>query len=374
MKTNQLLLALVLVLLAGMVKAQHTGKNFIVIEAENTASDLGLWKIITPTDTSYFHPEGSIAPINNTYIEFMGNDHNGGDPKSPLEYTFKCPKSGTYRMVMRMHQRLLGLAEDKCNDVWVKMSGDFTSASPGYSTDDLRNNMKCYGRGTETWGVCHKGEGGDHHQKEDILYRLKKGETYTFTMSGRAQRTGIDYILFYDISLPLHVKSFEDLAKNDTKYQPQAYQKVIKVNAIDFDSYSKIDGFKDATVDKKKGMDILSIKERMATGAAQYQYKGKHANVVFKLNTMQEIDGESEYVVKVNDQIIGKVINDRIYGTSLSDYTTQNHVISGLPVEINNGDVIQVEFTNTTNGLVPEGDLTATSRARWISLEICVMP
>lgn len=353
------------------VNAQTIGKNYIAIEAENTSSDLGLWKVITPTDSTYFTTNGGVEPINNTYIEFTGNNHNGGDPKSPLEYKFTCPKTGTYRMVMRMYQRLLGLPEDKCNDVWVRMSGDFTSVSENYSTEDLKKDMKFYGRGTETWGVCYKGEGG-HHKREAIQYNLKKGEEYVFTMSGRAQRTCIDYILFYDILLPMKIKAFEDLAANNKeKYRPEEFKTNI-IKAIDFNTVN-IDGFEKAIKDEKKGIEILSVKKPLATAATQTIYKGKSGKAIFKINTMLEVDGEPSYTLKVNGKKVGSVVNDRIHGTSVPDYTIQNHLINGVPVEIKKGDVLQVEFTNATNGLIPEGNSTATARARWVSLEVCMV-
>ncbi len=57
--------------------------------------------------------------------------------------------------------------------------------------------------------------------------------------------------------------------------------------------------------------------------------------------------------------------------TGIVEYSTQSHIINEEPVQLNTGDVIQVEFNNTTNGFIPEGDVTATSRGRWLSLEFC---
>ena len=36
-----------------------------------------------------------------------------------------------------------------------------------------------------------------------------------------AQRTCIDYLIFYETSIPLHVESFDDLAANNKKYLPK---------------------------------------------------------------------------------------------------------------------------------------------------------
>lgn len=367
-----MLSALSLVIIENL-EAQTIGKNFIAIEAENTESNLDLWKIVTPSDGTYFNPDGELAPINETYLEFTGNDHNGGDPASPLKYKFTCPKTGEYRLAMRMYQRLLGLPEDKCNDVWVRMEGDFSSASKFYTTEDLKKDMKFYGRGTDNWGVCYKGEGGEHHKREAVMYKLKKGEDYVFTMSGRAQRTNIDYILFYETSIPMIVKSFVDLAaSNDDKYRPKSLKKLV-INAVDFDTISNIEGFESAVIDQKKKTDILSVKVPLATAAAKTIYKGKSGNAIFKINTMLEIDGEPTYSLKLNGKKVGCVVNDRIYGSSIADYTIQTHVLNKVAIPIQKGDLLQVEFTNATNGLIPEGESTATARARWVSLEVCTM-
>lgn len=377
-KQNQFPIRIVLmsvlsILLIDNAIAQTIGKNFIAIEAENTTSELGLWKIITPTDSTYFSLEGEVAPVNETHLEFTGNDHNGGEANSPLEYRFTCPKKGEYRMVIRMHQRLLGLADDKCNDVYVRLAGDFTSSSENYTTEDLKKDMKFYGRGTDTWGVCYKGEGGEYHKREAIMYNLKKGKQYVFTMSGRAQRTNIDYILFYETSIPLTVKSFVDLATNkDEKYRPQALKKMV-INAVDFNKTSGIEGFESALIEKKKQTEILSVKVPLATAAAQTVYKGKSGKAVFKINTMLEKDGEPTYTLKVNGKEVGCVVNERIYGSSIADYTIQNHVLNRVAIPIEKGDLLQVEFTNATNGFIPEGESTATARGRWVSLEVCTL-
>jgi len=363
------LLAMALFSFKSQVQAQSYGTNYVIFEGEETNSELGLWKIVTHTDSTYFFHKDSLNAINNAYIEFTGNDHNGGIPTSPLQYKFICPKTGTYRIAMRMYQRLLGLKQDKCNDVWIRMEGDFTSASKGYTTENLKDEMKFYGRGTDTWGVCHMGD--EHHKKEPVLYNLKKGEEYIFTMSGRAQRTCIDYLIFYETSIPLHVESFDDLAANNKKYLPKQHT-IQTINAVDFDKYTEVDGYINAIKDKKNNLDILSVKKPLETAVAQLSYQGKKAKAIFKINTLLEKDGEPVYTLKINGKVVGSVVNNRIYGTGVKDYTIQNHVFSGMPVQIKKGDLIEVEFTNATNGLIPEGKSTATARARWESLEICL--
>ncbi|WP_370979531.1 carbohydrate-binding protein [Agaribacterium sp. ZY112] len=143
------------------------------------------------------------------------------------------------------------------------------------------------------------------------------------------------------------------------------------IEAVSFDKYKGIAGFSDAATDNKAGKSALQIAARNAIAAAQKTYNGADAEVIFKVNAMQEIDGEPTYTVKVNGKAIGSATNSRIHGTGIADYTIQTHTINDAQVSLTKGDLIQVEFNNHTNGLVPEGSLTATARGRWHSLEIC---
>ncbi len=190
------------------------GDNFIVFEPQITTSDLGLWKKRVPEDSKY-HVGTGIEAINRNYLEFTGNNLNSGPPTSPLEYNFKCPKSGKYRLVMRMYQPLAeGEAGDKRNDVWIKLAGDFTTACV-YPTEELKKNHKFWGRGVRKWGSTYNLEGHVNGVKKlaKVVYNLKEGEIYTFTMSGRAQGCSLDYILLYEESLNFNIVQHTDLAE-----------------------------------------------------------------------------------------------------------------------------------------------------------------
>ncbi|MFY0627079.1 MAG: Ig-like domain-containing protein [Reichenbachiella sp.] len=197
------------------------GDNYIVFEADATTSDLGLWVKRTVGDDEYYD-EGSVKPFNNSYLEFTGNNLNGGTATSPLTYTFTAPKSAKYRIVMRMYQPLLeNEAGDKRNDVYIKLEGDYTSAC-SYPLEVLESNHKFWGRGVRKWGSCHSMEGHVDGVKklEKVVYNLIEGEEYTFTMYGRAQGCSIDYILLYEENLNLNVTNIDIAAVNDEIYQP----------------------------------------------------------------------------------------------------------------------------------------------------------
>lgn len=190
------------------------GANFIVFEPEITKSNLGLWLKRVPGDSKY-HVGTGIEAINKNYLEFTGNNLNSGPPTSPLEYKFKCPKAGKYRIAMRMYQPLAdGEAGDKRNDVWIKLAGDFTTACV-YPTEELKKNHKFWGRGVRKWGSTYNLEGhvGGVKKLAKVVYNLKEDKIYTFTMSGRAQGCSIDYILLYEESLNFNIVQHTDLAE-----------------------------------------------------------------------------------------------------------------------------------------------------------------
>lgn len=189
------------------------GENFIVFEPEVTKSDLGLWVKRIPGDSKY-HVGTGIEALNKGYLEFTGNNLNGGTAKSPLAYTFNCQKTAKYRIVMRMYQPLLdGEAGDKRNDLWIKLTGDYTTACI-YPTADLKSDHKFWGRGVRKWGSIHKLEGHVDGVKKlaNVIYNLKKDESYTFTMSVRAQGCSIDYVLLFETSLDVKIENHTDLA------------------------------------------------------------------------------------------------------------------------------------------------------------------
>jgi hypothetical protein len=199
------------------------GEDFFVIEPEITESDLGKWVKRVPTDTKYYKGTG-LEAINKGYLEFTGNNLNGGSPNSPLEYVFKSPKTGKFRVVARMYQPLLdGEAGDKRNDIWIKLKGDFTSATPNvYPTATLEADHKFWGRGVRKWGALYNLEAhvNDVKKQNKVVYNLTKDKNYKFTISGRAQGCSIDYFLFFEESLGL-IANTQDLAtQNPEKYRP----------------------------------------------------------------------------------------------------------------------------------------------------------
>jgi len=75
---------------------------------------------------------------------------------------------------------------------------------------------------------------------------------------------------------------------------------------------------------------------------------------------MQETDGESEYIVKINGE---EVLKTKNIATKIDYSIHERH--AAKDVELKPGDIIQVASNAPTNGLIPEGDTTAYARGRW---------
>jgi uncharacterized protein YjdB len=204
--TNSFLLCICLLVLTTTLKAQSNikyGDDYIVIEAEDTGNTIDKWVVRTPSDPKYLSEydasiatPGSPDPINSTYLEYTGAFAN--EDQGILTYTFTAPKTGTYQLGMRMHCPIPADENrgDIKNDMFIKMEGNFTSGSAKWSTNQLKELHKFFGRGRRIWGTANKLEIGGGH--DFVFYDLTQGETYTFTMNGRSSGTSIDYIVFFN--------------------------------------------------------------------------------------------------------------------------------------------------------------------------------
>lgn len=367
------------------------GPNWVVFEADITTSDLDLWVKRTPGDGHYMKGTRAYGPIGEDYIEFTGNDENGGTPKSPLVYKFTAPKTAKYTLGMRLLQNLEGAEWDKSNDVWIRMDGNFTSGN-AFSTDDLKHDHKYYGRGKDNWGAGVKMEGHVNGNKTLVAaqYNLIKGEEYTFTMSGRAQRTCIDYIIFYESSMNFKLGEEVDIASEnpdtywpDTECDGSGPVTCQTILSKDFDKISGITGYDNANLAPipnspanaaNVGEVVLGCGGTNGTTrpcAAEETYTGVAGDFFFSVNAMAEPDGECTYEVFVNGVKVGEAQTTRIHGTNTPAYTVETLEINSTAVALKSGDVIRVTFNQTSNNLVPEGNGFATARGRWRSIEIC---
>lgn len=175
---------------------QYTEINGLVImEAENTNSDLGQW--IVKNDVTDYKGTG--------HLEFTGNITRGGNPKSPISYTFQINTTGYYRVLLRSRKRIApGDDQDKSNDCFIRVDGDF-DPSPNAeernygdaSLETLQTDTKIFGGNPDSWGKAFTLDLGSHNTKRVPVYGFKAGQTYTVTISGRSKQFNFDRIVFY---------------------------------------------------------------------------------------------------------------------------------------------------------------------------------
>jgi len=133
----------------------------------------------------------------------------------------------------------------------------------------------------------------------------------------------------------------------------------------DFNKQS-VDGYVPYYVDKAR--DALAINAakpsyRDKFAAAQHTFNGEAGTYAMTLYTMQETDGESEYIVTINGN---EVLKTQSIPTKIDYSIHERH--AAKDVELKPGDVIQVASNAPTNGLIPEGDITAYARGRWTEM------
>ncbi len=191
-------------------KSKINVKDYVFIEAEKTISNLQKWQLVKKGDVNYVNNASA-----ETYLEFMGNKPITGKPNSPLMYEFTAPKTGDFQLMLMSSKRLEGVKSDWCNDAFVRLSGDFESASK-LKTEDLKRDIKILQDGNDEtaeleWHWASTAE-KDRHVYNQFVYRLKKGEQYTLTISGRSKRFSIDYIILYNVD-KFNAKKAKELFK-----------------------------------------------------------------------------------------------------------------------------------------------------------------
>lgn len=250
--------------------------GYICLEMESTKSPLDQWVKIEAGN-----PLHVPTVSGGVFLEFTGNAPAGGGAKSPISFTFTINTAGTYGLSIKSTKRLEGELDDKCNDCFVKMAGDFSSPYtgdpkllPDYA--GLSRNEKIFG------GNAYPKFGWTNtldylgHIKVKPRYVFKAGQTYTVTFSGRSQRFGVDYFILYNESLfpkpadaqsvitpasngPIISNTKRINAESQTKLYPNpAKDKVNFSKLVDANFYNFI-GQKVLSVNKSSEADVTNL-------------------------------------------------------------------------------------------------------------------
>ncbi len=120
---------------------------------------------------------------------------------------------------------------------------------------------------------------------------------------------------------------------------------------------------------RHNGISALAIN----AGNAAYRNKFARATTDFDgtagvydvtISALGELDGECEYRFLVNGIVAGTATNNRVD----VDYEVQHHTFKNISIPAN--AEISVESNAVSNGLVPEHDIFAFARGRWITLTL----
>lgn len=174
----------------------HEAKGLVVIEAENTKSPLGSWKMQKLCKN--FTGKG--------YLQFTGNQPSNGAPKSPLKYSFKIAKEGLYYLHLYCARDMThGQRADFSNDFYIRLEGNVgqgdnvgNAHGKDASQKQLKTDTKFFGGDANkfSWATGNRLDLGGHGNKRMAVYRFKAGQTYTMIVSGRSQYFCIDRFVF----------------------------------------------------------------------------------------------------------------------------------------------------------------------------------
>ncbi len=323
--------------------------GLIVIEAESAAIDEN-W-VLHGKDSEYAFVKGFSG---SGCVQYNHGTEVSGPPTSPLTYRFKVLEGGDYKLMARGLEAPLETGEgDKANDCYVRLVG-----VPNYQGTFTK--FVLLGDSYQwSWNVKLE---SSHHYFESPLYPLKPG-VYQIQIAGRSKNFFLDRLVLRKVDgdevaqdLGLEQKLFEEAKPGKDDYLFKAIE--------DFKPTSK-EGYGEVYIDKgRKAIAVNAAKEelRKVWSAAEMKFTGNSGTYNITLKTLTETDGESPYRLFINEERIGNFTNS---GTAI-DYSPT--YASFENVKIKRGDTIRVESKPATNGLIPEGDGTAWSRGRWVSV------
>jgi hypothetical protein len=254
------------------------GGGIVVMEIENTASPLGQWSRIEPGNPHYV-----AGATGSAHLEFTGNTVAGGDPASPLMYTFKINRPGRYHLHLRGRKRLAGAEWDKCNDAYVRMSGDFSSGNEHYQRSVLSTDTKLYlpspkkDNGASSWAWSSDLDSKVAHHKPAI-YNFKAGETYTLTISGRSQRYNLDRIVLRHSSVAETIAQDPSVPESST--DPNTTVNQVGANASARPNFNSSTDILIAQFDSKPDADDVMAQAALACMLGHVDLQGAHVYAV----------------------------------------------------------------------------------------------
>lgn len=360
---------------AGSAFAQiyQESDGLVVLEAEDTSSELGLWEVENSLDT--FSGTG--------YLRFLGNNFQFGPPASPLEYQFTINRPGLYYLHLHCAKETIEERTDVANDVFVRVEGDYTSGpGPHDSHGDnaslslLSNDTKYFGGAKDAWkwengqnssGGSGNLDPGGHNNKRVAVYDFKAGETYRLVMSGRSKFFRVNRIVFRHIDTSILAAQNLNTPPSETSSE----EVTLLYDALD--DFTNIEAG-EVPYYRDNGNDVLAIAanvvaNRIGFARASRSFDGPTGSYNVTITTLTEEDGESDYRLLVNGVEVRSYTNPFVYAPPESPLDLQPNTHTWRGVQIPAGATIAIESNAVTNGEIPEGDGTAYARGRWRQIE-----
>ncbi len=354
--------------------------NIVVIETENLNTTGTSWEIKSDRDGF----SGS------SFIEWLGNDSFGTPGNGIITTKIRINSPGKYEF--RWRSRVgKGNNSTEHNDSWLRFpdASDFyaerdtnrifpkgSGKSPNPAGAGSNGWFKVYLSSSTDWTWVTSTSDFDAHR---IFAEFDTAGIYTMEISGRSKNHLIDRVVLFKngVTNPQGLNREETICSGKNNPTPPVTPPTTGncnnssiLDAISDFTNRNITGFSSAYVDNdRNAVGINAAQFKNVFAAATTTFNGITGTYNLKLNTLTELDGESEYRISINGVTQREVFqNPRIFGTGSPDYTPASNIWENIA--LNNGDEIRVEFNSVTNGEIAEGNGTAFSRGRWVSIEI----
>jgi hypothetical protein len=361
-------------------QAHQEYAGFLVIEAENFSAqhldNKRRWLVFshnTPAhnfnDADEQHHQGAS---NGQYIEILpdtrSNHHevlvrgvNFSDQAGKLavlSYPVYFETPGQYYVWARAYSTG---SED--NGVHIGLNGQWPESA--------QRLQLCQGKHSWTWSSAQRVNNNHCGTPNTIYVDIPHKGVHTVMVSMREDGFELDKLLLTKDKnyLPAGVDKPETMSSPTPLYE--------KTQLLAIKSYTRILHANGDFIIKDTGeipYYLHKAENALAINAVNKAYRNKfaHANYVVQsketgthnltLVTLAEIDGESTYIVSLNNKKIGQFTNPE----TSNDY--QEVYFSMQGVELSKGDIIRVSSKAVTNGKIPENGGTAYARGRWRAL------
>ncbi|TMN74139.1 hypothetical protein CWB85_01890 [Pseudoalteromonas sp. S1727] len=358
----------------------HEDAGFVVIEAENFSTqhldDKRRWLVFSKNTPAHNFADADQAHYhdasNGSYIEILpdtrSNHHealvrnenftNDAGTMAVLSYPVYFETPGRYYAWARAYSTG---SED--NGVHLGINGQWPESA--------KRLQLCEGKHAWTWSSAQRIETNHCGTPNTIYVDIPHKGVHTIMISMREDGFELDKLLLTKDKDYIPVGK----DKSETLSSPKPLQE--KTQLLEITDYTRvlyaIDDFKientgEIPYYQHKAENALAINAvktayRNKFARAEYIVQAKEAgSYILNLVTLAEIDGESTYLVSINDKVIGEFTNPE----TSNDY--QEIYFSMQRVELTSGDIISVSSKAVTNGKVPENGGTAYARGRWRAL------